>query len=62
MKIFVAAPPLFAQQLDSTRSESWALHRLKYRRDVHQDIQVHNLQILFQRNLVLKFEIKKYII
>ena len=41
------APPL----------HNWALHRLQYRQDIHEDIRDHNIQILQQNSLQLKFEI-----
>ena len=53
---FVAPPPLFDQYLDSNRLHNWALNRLQYRHDIHEDIQEHNIQILTQDNLTLKFE------
>ena len=52
---FVAPPPLFGQHQDSNRLHSWALNRLKYRQDIHEDIREHNIQI--QNSLQLKFEI-----
>ena len=36
---------------------NWALSRLQYRQDIHKDIQEHNIQILQQNSLQLKFEI-----
>ena len=43
---FVALPPLFGQHLDSIRLHNWALNRLQYRQDIHEDIQEHKIQIL----------------
>ena len=54
---FVAPPPLFGQHQDSNRLHSWALNRLQYRQDIHEDIRKHNIQILQQNSLQLKFEI-----
>ena len=54
---FVAPPPLFGQHQDSNRLHSWALNRLHYRQDIHEDIREHNIQILQQNSLQLKFEI-----
>ena len=54
---FVAPPPLFGQHQDSNRLHSWALNRLQYRQDIHEDIREHNIQILQQNSLQLKFEI-----
>ena len=53
---FVAPPPLFGQHLDSNRLHNWAFNRLQYRQNIHKDIQEHNIQILTQDNLTLKFE------
>ena len=50
---FVAPPPLFRQHQDSNRLHSWALNRLQYRQDIHEDIREHNIQILQQNNLQL---------
>ena len=54
---FVAPPPLFGQNHESHRLDNWALNRLEYLQDIHKDIQDHNIQILRQDNLTLKFEI-----
>ena len=54
---FVTPPPLFGQHQESNRLHSWALNRLQYRQDVHEDIREHNIQILQQNSLQLKFEI-----
>ena len=54
---FRAPPPLFGQHLDSNRLNNWALNKLQYRHDIHKDIQEHNIQIITQDNLTLKFEI-----
>ena len=55
---FVAPPPLFGgQHQESNRLHSWALNRLHYRQDIHEDIREHNIQILQQNSLQLKFEI-----
>ena len=54
---FVASPPFFGQHHGITRLHNWALNRLQYRQDIHKDIQEHNIQILTQDNLTLKFEI-----
>ena len=54
---FVAPPPLFGQHQESNRLHSWALNRLQYRQDIHEDIREHNIQILQQNSLQLKFEI-----
>ena len=54
---FVAPPPLFGQHNESHRLHSWALNRLQYRQDIHEDIREHNVQILQQNSLQLKFEI-----
>ena len=54
---FVAPPPLFGQHQDRNRLHSWALNRLQYRQDIHEDIREHNIQILQQNSLQLKFEI-----
>ena len=53
---FVAPPPLFGQHQKSSRLHNWALSRLQYRHDIHKDIQEHNIQILQQSSLTLKFE------
>ena len=53
----VAPPPLFGQHQESNRLHNWALNRLQYRQDIHKYIQEHNLQILQQNSLQLKFEI-----
>ena len=54
---FVAPPPLFGQHQESNRLHSWALNRLQYRQDIHENIREHNIQILQQNSLQLKFEI-----
>ena len=54
---FVASPPLFGQHPEISRLHKWALNRLQYRQDIHKDIQEHNIQILQQSSLQLKFEI-----
>ena len=54
---FVAPPPLFGQHQESSRLHNWALNRLQYRQDIHNDIQDYNNQILQQISLQLKFEI-----
>ena len=54
---FVAPPPLFGQHQESSRLHNWALNRLQYRQDIHKDIQEHNIQILQQGSLTLKFEL-----
>ena len=54
---FVAPPPLFGQHQESNRLYSWALNRLQYRQDIHEGIREHNIQILQQNSLQLKFEI-----
>ena len=54
---FVATTPLFGQHHHSNRLHNWALNRLQYRHDIHKDIQEHNIQIIIQDNLTLKFEI-----
>ena len=54
---FVAPPPLFGQHQERNRLHSWALKRLQYRQDIHEDIREHNIQILQQNSLQLKFEI-----
>ena len=51
---FEAPPAIFGQHHQSNRLHNWALNRLQYR----QDIQEHNIQILTQDNLTLKFEIR----
>ena len=54
---FVAPPPIFGQHQISNRLHSWTLNRLQYRQDIHDDIREHNVQILQQNSLQLKFEI-----
>ena len=54
---FVAPPPLFGQHQEKNRLHNWALNRLQYRHDIHIDIQEHNIQILQQSSLTLKFEL-----
>ena len=39
---FVAPPSLFGQHQESNRLHSWALNRLQYRQDIHEDIREHN--------------------
>ena len=56
-KTFVAPPPLFVQHQEISRLHNWASNRLQYRHDIHKDIQEHNIQILQQDSLTLKFEI-----
>ena len=55
--VISAPPPLFGQHQESNRLHSWALNRLHYRQDIHEDIREHNIQILQQNSLQLKFEI-----
>ena len=55
---FVAPPPLFGQHQESNRLYSWAPNRSQYRQDIHKDIREHNIQILQQNSLQLKFEIR----
>ena len=59
---FVEPPQLFGQHQDSNRLQSWALNRLQYRQDIHEDIREHNIQILQQKSLQLKFEIRSSLI
>ena len=54
---FIAPSPFFGQHLDSNRLHNWALNSLQYRHDNQKDIQEHNIQILTQDNLTLKFEV-----
>ena len=54
---FVAPPPLFSQHQESNRLHNWALNRLQNRHDINKDIQEHNIQILQQSSLTLKFEL-----
>ena len=54
---FVAPPPLFGQHQENSTLHNWALKKLQYRQDIHKDIQEHNIQILQQNSLQLKFEI-----
>ena len=54
---FTAPPPLFGQHPENNRLHNWALNRLQYRQDIHEDIRDHNIQILQQNSLQLKFEI-----
>ena len=54
---FVAPPPLSGQYQESSSLHNWALNRLQYRHDIHKDIQEHNMQILQQSSLTLKFEL-----
>ena len=54
---FVEPPPLFGQHQEISRHHSWALNRLQYRKDNHKDNQEHNIQMLQQNSLQLKFEI-----
>ena len=53
---FVAPPPLFGQHQKNSRLHNWALNRLRYRQDIHKDVQEHNIQILQRNSLTLKFE------
>ena len=53
---FTAPPPLFGQHPESNRLHNWALNRLQYRQDIHEDIRDHNIQILQQNSLQLKFK------
>ena len=53
---FVTPSPLFGQHLDSYKLHNWVLSRLQYKPDIHKDIQEHNIQILTQNILTLKFE------
>ena len=57
LNTFVAPPPLFGLHQESNRLHSWALNRLQNRQDIHEDIREHNIQILEQNSLQLKFEI-----
>ena len=52
--ILVAPLPLFGQHQESNRLHSWALNRLQYRQDIHEDIREHNIQKLQQNSLQLK--------
>ena len=54
---FVTPPRLFGQHQDSNRLHNWALNSLQYRQDIHEDNREHNIQILQQNSLQLKFEI-----
>ena len=54
---FVAPPPLFGYHQQNSRLHNWALNRLQYRQDIHKDIQEHNIQILQENSLTLKFGI-----
>ena len=54
---FVAPPPLLGQHQKRSRLHKWALNRLQYRQDIHKKIQEHNIQMLQQNSLQLKFEI-----
>ena len=54
---FVAPPLLIGQHHESSRLHNWALNRLQYRHDTHKVIREHNIQILQQDKLTLKFEI-----
>ena len=54
---FVAPRPLFGQHQESNRLHNWAVHRFQYRHDIHKDTQEHNIQILQQSSLTLKFEL-----
>ena len=53
----VAPPPLIGQHQESNRLPNWALNRLQYRHDIHKGIQEHNIKILQQSSLTLKFEL-----
>ena len=57
MEYIRSNPPLFGQHHESHRFFNCALNRLEYRQDIHKDIQDHNIQILRQDNLAVKFEI-----
>ena len=57
MEYIRSTPPFFGQHHESHRLHNWALNRLDYRQDILKDIQEHNIQILRQDNLTLKFEI-----
>ena len=46
-----------SQNQNTVEIHSWALNRLQYRQDIHEDIREHNNQILQQNSLQLKFEI-----
>ena len=48
---------LINKHLDSKRLHKRTLNRLQYRHDIIKDIQEHDLQILTQDNLTLKFEV-----
>ena len=54
---FIAPLPIFGQHHESNRLHNWALNRLQYRQHIHKDIQEHNIQIIHQNSLQLKFEI-----
>ena len=54
---FVAPASLFGEHQEKNRLHNWALNRLQYRHDMHKDIQEHNIQILQQSSLTLKFEL-----
>ena len=54
---FVAPPPIFGQHQHSNQFHSWALNRLQNRQDIHEENREHNVQILQQNSLQLKFEI-----
>ena len=56
-KTFIAPPPIFGQHQESNRLHSWTLNRLQNRQDINDDIREHNIQILQQNSLQLKFEI-----
>ena len=54
---FVAPPPFFGRHQESNRLHNWALNRIQCRHDIRKDIQEHNIQILQQNSLTLKFEL-----
>ena len=51
---FTAPPPLFGQHQESNRLHNWALNRLQYRQDIHNDIRDHNIQILQTKQFTIK--------
>ena len=55
MEYIRSTPPLIGQYQESSRLHNWALNRLQNRQDIHKDIQEHNIQILQQSRLTLKF-------
>ena len=50
-------PRYSEQSTNIPLKHSWALNRLQYRQDIHEDIREHNVQILHQNSLQRKFEI-----